>query len=233
VTAPISLITGAGSGIGRASATLLSSRGHCLILVGRRADALHETATLLPTPALELPADIADPAQPGAIIRAALAKFGRLDNLINNAGHAPLVPLERHTPDLIQSTFAVNAIAPANLIAAAWPTFLAQRSGCIVNLSSIGIDDPFPGLFAYAAAKGAVSVMARSCHAEGAERGIRAFAIAPECVETPMLRSIVPESVRPRSTTIAPERIAQLILDCIEGRNDYRAGDTIRIMPEA
>lgn len=225
----VSLITGAGSGIGRATAVLLASRGHAVALVGRREGSLRETQGLLAkgAKALVIQADIGDAVQARGAVDKVVAEFGRLDNLVNNAGEAPLLPIEGHTAQVLERVYRVNALGPANLIARAWPAFVKQRSGCIVNISTMGTLDPFPGFFGYAAAKASVNLMARSCANEGREMGIRAFAIAPGAVETGMLRAIVPESQLPRSKTMTPERIAGMIVDCIEGRNDNRNGQVI------
>lgn len=226
---PIALITGAGSGIGRAAARLFAEAGYALALVGRRENRLRETASLLsagPEP-LILPADLADAAQARAIVDRTAARFGRLDVLVNNAGDAPNLPIEEHTAELLDRIYRVNALAPANTIAQAWPIFVRQRAGCIINLSTIGTTDPFPGFFGYAAAKAAVNTMTISCANEGRALGIRAFCIAPGAVETEMLRAFLPESTLPRNRTLAPEAVARVVLDCAQGRPNADNGGVI------
>lgn len=225
----VALITGAGSGIGRAAAILLARSGFTLALVGRREEPLRETASLLPpgSNASLLPADIADPAQARRIVESTDAEFGRLDVLINNAGYAPSLPIEAHTADLLGEIYRINALGPANTIAAAWPIFHRQGSGRIINISTLGTIDPFPGFFGYAAAKTAVESMVRSCATEGRKHGIRAFAIAPGAIETAMLRSNFPESKLPRSSALAPEAVAEVILACASGDRDSDSGARI------
>lgn len=226
---PVALITGAGSGIGRAAAIALASAGYDLALVGRRKRTLSETAGLFPSRSatLVLPADISDATQARDIVNQTLARFGRLDALINNAGDAPNTPIEKHTPDLIDRVFRINAIGPANTIARAWPTFVNQSSGCIVNVATIGISDPFPGFFAYAAAKAALATMTLSCATEGAPHHIRAYCIAPGAVETPMFRAFMPESAFPRSRTLSPESVARVILECVQNARPTSGGRPI------
>lgn len=225
----VALITGAGSGIGRATAFLLAANGYVVVLVGRRSEPLSETAALLPPGAthLEITADVGDSAAASSMVDQTLKRFGRLDVLVNNAGFAPLLPIEKHWPEVLEECYRVNALGPAYAIARAWPTFTKQRSGCIINLSTMGTIDPFDGFFGYAASKAAVNLMARSCANEGRGFGIRAFAVAPGAVETTMLRSIVPESKLPRAQAMPPERIAKVILDCIQGLHDARNGQVI------
>lgn len=239
---PVAIITGAGSGIGRATAQLLAAAGYTVVLVGRRLEALEQTAALLTGPAdhgdlagasLCIDADIADSASAAEIVAAAMARFGRIDVLVNNAGAAPLAGIAQTTPAMIEETFAVNAMGPANLIAASWPIMAAARHGCIVNVSTLGTQDPFPGFFAYAAAKASVNLMARSCAKEGRAVGIRAFSVAPGAVETPMLRANFNEARVPRSAALAPEAVAALIVDCIGGKHDARNGDTIFISAQS
>lgn len=228
---PVALITGAGSGIGRAAAVLFASAGYNTALVARRAKTLGETAAMLPAPArcALVPADIADAAQARGIVDRTLAALGRLDVLVNNAGLAPSLPIDAHTPEVLERVYRTNTLGPANTIARAWPVFAAQRSGCIINISTLGTLDPFPGFFGYAASKAAVNVMVKSCAAEGRALGIRAFAIAPGAVETPMLRAFADESVLPGEAAMAPGEVAAVILACALGERDADIGRLITV----
>lgn len=231
---PVVVITGAGSGIGRATAIELSARGARLILAGRRPDALDETGAMLNTPWHAIPTDVRDPVQCDVLLRGALERFGTIDALVNNAGWAPCQPIEKHTPDLIRHAFEINAIGPAQLIAAVWPTFQARAreglpGGCIVNVSSMATVDPFNGLFAYAAAKASLNLMVRSCHKEGADLGVRCFAVAPGAVDTDMLRGILSEDLLPPDRTLSPDAIATVIADCVDGTLDAQAGEVIYV----
>jgi NAD(P)-dependent dehydrogenase (short-subunit alcohol dehydrogenase family) len=174
-------------------------------------------------------ADIGDWESAAAMVDQTVARLGRLDALVNNAGYAPLLPIEEHRPEVLEECYRINSLGPAFAITRVWPIFKRQRSGCIINVSTMGTIDPFPGFFGYAAAKAATNLMALSCANEGREFGIRAFAVAPGAVETAMLRSLFPESKLPSSQTMKPERIASVILDCIEGRCDDRNGQVITV----
>lgn len=225
---PIAIVTGAGSGIGRATAVMLAQRGFSLALVGRRKEPLEQTAASLGG-ALILSVDISDAAACQAVISETESRFGRIDALVNNAGAAPLMSIDKSAPAVIDEVFGVNALAPAYLTHYVWPVFARQKRGCIVNISTMGTIDPFPGFFAYAAAKASVNLMALSCANEGKRLGIRAFSIAPGAVETAMLRGNFPESRLPRTRTLPPEAVAEVIVECIEGKRDQDNGKTIAL----
>lgn len=241
---PVVVVTGAGSGIGRAIALDLARRGCRLVLSGRRRGALEETAAMLTSPWTIATGDIADPETSERLIDAAVETFGRLDVVVSNAGLAPCTPIEKHTPAMIREVFEVNALGPAYLMVAAWKQFQAQnaldhaagrsqeeslRGGCLVLVSSMATIDPFPGLFAYAAAKSSLNSMARSARAEAKDLGIRCFVVAPGAVETSMLRAIVDTDLLPPERTLAPEAIATVVAECIAGLRDEQAWETITV----
>ncbi len=227
------IVTGAGSGVGRAVARSLSARGFALVLAGRRDAALRETGASLPGPWEAAACDIADPASAPRLVDAAVSRFGLLGVLVNNAGVAPNRPLAEHTPDLLREVFSINTLGPANLIVAACRCFDRQArvgtpGGCIVNVTSMASIDPFPGFFAYAASKAAASMLITSAHLE-APPGVRCFAVAPGAVETEMLRKIIGPERLPTERTLSPEAVAEVIVDCVEGRRDAEAGRAILV----
>jgi NADP-dependent 3-hydroxy acid dehydrogenase YdfG len=225
VSAPVSIITGAGGGVGRCIAVRLAAAGHRVALVGRTRATLEETAAACAGETLVVEADVAGEAE--AIVARVAGEWGGVDALVNNAGVAPVVPIAETDAELMRHTFAVNTFGPARLIAACWPLFAARGAGCVVNVSSMATVDPFPGFLAYAASKAAVESFVRSIRNEGAEIGVRAFGVAPGAVETAMLRAIVDEDQLPSSCTLAPDDVAAVVVDCVLGRRDAEAGTTI------
>jgi NAD(P)-dependent dehydrogenase (short-subunit alcohol dehydrogenase family) len=235
----VALITGGGSGIGRALACSLVAEGWSVAIVGRRGEALRETASITGEQARVFvrASDVSDPVAASETVEATVERFGRLDAIVNNAGSAPLAPIERTTPAMLQACFAVNALAPAYLIAAAWPIFKRQAEAArglgtppratIVNVSSMATRDPFPGFFAYAAAKAAVNLMAQSSAKEGRAIGVRAFAVAPGAVETPMLRANFSEKMIPPTRALDPAVVAGIIAACVRGERDAENGQVI------
>lgn len=241
-SAPVAVITGAGSGIGRAVAVALSARGYRCVLAGRRTASLQATGAMLASPWLTRQTDVSrfadiaglidDAAAWGALDGApatlsAAAGSGRLDVLVNCAGSAPLASIDKTTPELLEETYRVNALGPAYAIARAWPIMASQRRGCIVNISSMATSDPFPGFFIYAGAKAACNLMAKSCANEGKRLGIRAFAVAPGAVETPLLRRNFSEKSIPPARCLSPESVAAVVAACIAGERDNENGQTI------
>ena len=169
----IAMITGAGSGIGRASALALLAAGYHVVLAGRRADALDETVALadhLGVNALAVPTDATDPAAVKALFETTRAKFGRLDLLFNNAGtSAPPVPLE----DLSVEDW--RRVVDANLTGAFLCTREAfrlmkeqdPRGGRIINNGSISAHAPRPNSAPYTATKHAISGLTKSTALDG------------------------------------------------------------------
>ena len=232
---PVAIVTGAGSGIGRAVCSLLANAGYRLSLVGRREEKLQATMDQIatrsaaPPEMLILAADVASAQQAMSAVDLTCQQWGRADALVHAAGIAPLAPIDRTDEDLLYRTFAVNTFGAAYLIARLWPVFRKQRGGCIVNVSTMGTLDPFPGFFVYAAAKSAVESLTRSAAREGAGFGVRAFSIAPGAVETEMLRANFSPRQIPPQRTLDPLDVAHVICDCVLGRREGETGTTIRL----
>jgi NAD(P)-dependent dehydrogenase (short-subunit alcohol dehydrogenase family) len=225
------VVTGAGSGIGRSTARLLARAGYNVVLVGRTRAKLEETAASLrdgpPHESLVLSVELTDPAATRAIVDHALAAFGRIDAMANVAGAAPLLPIEKITPEIWRDCIDANLSYVVNLTAAAWPTFRKQKSGVIVNVSSMASIDPFPGFSIYAAAKVGINMFTKCTASEGKEIGVRAVTVAPGAVETPMLRGLFSETQLPRDKTLRPEEVAKVICGCITGDRKFESGEVI------
>ncbi len=231
MAAPVTIITGAGSGIGRALAQALAARGHRLLLVGRRPAMLLETSLRCEgSPDVFChSADICDESAAAAIVDAAIGRFGRIDNLVNCAGIAPKKSIDKTTAHDLHACFAVHAIGPALLIINCWRHFADQRSGRIVNVSSLAASDPFDGFLAYAASKSALDSLTRSTDREGAPLGIKAFSINLGCVETAMLRSFADETLVPSAKTLSPDFVASQITPYLDGSRDRDHGRCIAL----
>lgn len=231
---PVALITGAGSGIGRAAAIALAGPGrgaHRLVLVGRRDAALRETGDAIGAEGEDwaaLPADLSDAAQASALVRRAAEAFGRLDAVINNAGWSPLKPAWDLTDDEVHAILGVNAIGPILVSIEAVRLFRERNAGRLVQVSSVASDDPFPGLGVYGAAKASLNTLTTGLANElGDGSPIRVFCVAPGAVETDLLRSIISEDAMPTEACLTPEAVAGVIADCASGARDAESGRTI------
>ncbi len=225
---PSAIITGAGTGIGRAIAVELSRMGYACLLVGRNEATLKQTSSSC-AGSHAFPADITHPDSADRIIAAALKHFGRIDVLINNAGYAPVVKIENITPEKWRQIIDTNLSSAVYLAHACWPTFRGQNSGAIVNISSESSRDPFMGLGAYGAAKAGLNLLTKALAAEGAEINVKAHAIAPAAVETEMFRQIVSHAQYPTERALSPENVAKLVADCLQGDLRHTNGEVIYI----
>ncbi|MCG7206604.1 SDR family NAD(P)-dependent oxidoreductase [Streptomyces arenae] len=183
-TSTIVAVTGAGTGIGRATARAFAAEGAHVLAVGRRAEPLNETAAghdrITP-----LAADITADGGPELIVRTALEMHGRLDVLVNNAGIVHSGALGTLTPGMVVPQIATNLIAPVLLAQAALPS-LEKSGGVIVNVSTSVGQRAWPGSSVYAATKTALEMLTRSWAVELAPRGIRVVAVAPGAIDTPI-----------------------------------------------
>ncbi len=167
------MVTGAGSGIGRATALALLREGWSVVLAGRRADALKQTAAeagLDGSRALAVPADVSDPASVRALFDATKAAFGRLDLLFNNAGAgAPPVALEDLTFEQWRRVIDVNLTGAFLCTQAAFRLMKEQtpRGGRIINNGSLSAHVPRPNSAPYTSAKHAVTGLTRSAALDG------------------------------------------------------------------
>ena len=166
------LVTGAGSGIGKAAALALLREGHLVALAGRRRERLEETAaqSAAGERALVVPADVSDPASVKDLFAATVAAFGRLDVVFNNAGRgAPAVPLEDITDEQWQQVVDVNLTGMFLCIREAFRVMKSQdpRGGRIINNGSISAHAPRPHSAPYTATKHAVTGLTRSAALDG------------------------------------------------------------------
>jgi NAD(P)-dependent dehydrogenase (short-subunit alcohol dehydrogenase family) len=223
--APVAVITGAGSGVGRATALRLASRGWRCGLLGRTRSKLEATAAAMDAAAvsLVLECDLGEPHRVRDATHQVLDAFGRIDAVLNIAGIAPQATIEDTDEHLMRSTLEQNLVGPTILVGTAWPS-LAEHHGVVVNVSSMSSIDPFHHFTAYAASKSGLDSLSRSIMAEAGETGIRAFTINPGAVETPLLRSLVDEATFPTDLAYPPDAIAEEILRCIDGERDDRVG---------
>ena len=187
------IVTGAGTGIGRAIARTLHAHGARVVLAGRRQDRLDATAALLGDRTRVVPTDVTVPDQVQALAAAA-AEFGqgRIDILVNNAGVMRFAPFQQADEAHWQTLMDVNCWGPRRLMTAVLPA-MRGGGGSIVNIASIAGEHAFPGAAAYGAAKRALRHISQVLAMEEAAHGIRVNVICPGVVEdTDLLEGAVP-----------------------------------------
>ncbi|MFG1431267.1 SDR family oxidoreductase [Xanthobacter sp. V2C-8] len=191
IAGKVVVITGASSGLGAATARHLAAEGAKLVLGARRLDRLQALAGELGLPAAAAVAtDVTDAAQVKHLVDTAVAVHGRLDVILNNAGLMPHSPLERGKIDDWDRMIDVNLKGVLYGIAAALPHMTAQKSGHIINVSSVAGHKVRPGSAVYAATKAAVRMLSEGLRQEVKPYNIRTTIISPGAV-----RSELPQSV--------------------------------------
>jgi NAD(P)-dependent dehydrogenase (short-subunit alcohol dehydrogenase family) len=205
----IALVTGAGSGVGRAAALALLDAGYSVVLAGRRRDALEETASLsgAAARALAVPTDVTDPASVDALFAATRARFGRLDVLFNNAGgNTPSTDFGDLTFEQWQSVIAVNLTGAFLVARGAYRMMREQspRGGRIINNGSISAYVPRPGSAPYTASKHAITGLTRTISLDGRKHDIACGQIDIGNAATPMTARMA-QGVPQANGTLAPE----------------------------
>ncbi|MFB6988200.1 SDR family NAD(P)-dependent oxidoreductase [Streptomyces sp. NPDC056178] len=233
------LVTGAGSGIGRATALRLVSEGAAVFAVDLSREGLAETAAASasgPGRIVDRVADVADEGAVIATVDAAVAELGGIDVLVNVAGMHRTTPIGRLTAADMRLLFAVNTIGTALFCREALP-HLPDGSGVIVNVASSAASHGNPYMTAYAASKGAVLGFSLSLAAEVAHRGIRVVPVSPGSVATPLAGPHVlpPEldasyygRIRAPFGTAEPEQIAGVIAFAASRDAAYLTGAELR-----
>lgn len=214
---PVAIVTGAGSGVGRACALLLVQQGWRVSLVGRRATALAQTVALAGQGRKNFdrqPADIADPAAVSAVVAAVVARWGRIDALINAAGtNTPRRSLRDLSDEDYHRLIAANLHGAFYLTRACLPALRKSSNGTIVNINSeAGLRANAKAGPAYVAGKFALAGLTESINAEEGPAGVRACSIFPGDIDTPLLDlRPVPPSASQRKRMLQPEDVAGCI----------------------
>ena len=193
------VITGASSGLGEATARMLSALGATVVLGARRVDRIEAIARELEAAggrALALPTDVTRAADVQRLVDAAVEKFGRIDVLVNNAGLMPSSPLERLKIEDWDRMIDVNIKGVLYGIAAALPHMKARKSGHIVNVSSVAGHKVRAGTAVYSATKHAVRVLTEGLRQEVKPYDIRTTIVSPGAVATELPDSITEADVQ-------------------------------------
>ncbi len=198
IAGKVVVITGASSGLGEAAARHLAERGAAVVLGARRAERLRALVDdILRTggKAASIVTDVTDAAQVQALVDGAVRQYGRIDVMLNNAGVMPHSPIERLKVDDWNRTIDVNLKGTLYGIAAALPYMQQQKSGHIINVSSVAGHRVGPGSAVYAATKTAVRVISEGLRQEVKPWNLRTTIISPGAVATELPSSITEADV--------------------------------------
>lgn len=183
-TGRTAVVTGGGSGIGRAIAQRFAKEGARVIIVARKEDSLKETASADPEKISWVVGDITARGVCDKIMQAVQERFaGRLDILVNNAGWCPVQPVTSITAEDYDKAFDLDVRAVVELTSKALDALIRSK-GCIINLSSVGARHVAANLSMYTGAKAAIENFTRSWALDLADKGVRVNAIAPGAIRT-------------------------------------------------
>ncbi len=236
------LITGALTGIGRATALAFATEGYNIVISGRRVEAGQQLANELRNKGVEaefVQADVTVETQVASLIADTIKRFGRLDVAVNNAGaEGELGPITSQTEVNYRATFETNVLGVLLSLKHELSAMQAQGSGSIINLSSIAGQVGMAGASVYVASKHAVEGLTKSAALEVAASGIRVNAVAPGPVETAMLDRFTGGNADAKSGLIStipaqrgaqPEEIAQTILFLASDKARFLTGQSIAV----
>lgn len=214
------IITGASSGIGRATAIELAQRGANVVLASRNRDRLENVAHDIGRhQALVAPVDVTDRFSVEALMRRTVEEYDSVDILVNNAGFGLYAPIAGGSVDNMRKLFDVNFFGAVHCMQAVAPYMLSQGRGSIVNVSSVAgkVSPPYMG--AYAATKHALAAVSDALRSELAGTGVHVTTVYPGLTETSFTEAMVQEVEAPRIPPVvrfvSPETVARRIAQAI------------------
>jgi short-subunit dehydrogenase len=219
------VVTGASSGIGRATALAAARAGAQVVICARREGELHRLAgeiRRLGTHAHVFPLDLSEHAMATYLVTATIVRLGRIDVLVNNAGYALYARIEDGHPDDYERLFAVNVLSPLAAMRAAIPHMRQQGEGHIVNVASLAAARGIPQLGAYCAAKAALVRATEAVRVELRGSGVRASVVSPGPVRGTEFGRAAQVSGRPpwfkdrfSRWGVSAEDVAEVIMRCV------------------
>ncbi len=239
------IVTGAGSGIGRGVAARLAQEGYGVVLAGRRAGKLEETAAEIRARqgagavVRAVPTDVTKEGEVEVMVARAIDGFGRVDALVNCAGSAAAVPLAKLTTPQWRAVLETNLSAAFYTMRAVWPVMQKQyetakaageaapMGGVVVNISSMASRDPFAGLGAYGVAKAGLNMLTLAAGREGKDVGIRVVGISPAAVDTAMYHGLMGGKPIPPGVMLEVDDVVGLVWEAIGGALRYCSGETV------
>jgi NAD(P)-dependent dehydrogenase (short-subunit alcohol dehydrogenase family) len=202
------LVTGANSGFGRAIVEAAVAAGDVVVAAARRTQALDDLVAAHPDQVDPVRLDVTDTAAIGPAVADVLARHGRIDVLVNNAGRTHVGAFEEDTDEQLRDLFDVHVFGPAALVRAVLPGMRERRSGAIVQMSSMGGQMSFAGFSAYSGTKFALEGMTEALRDEVAPLGIRTLIVEPGAFRTSLMgnRTLSHEELADYKDTVGATR---------------------------
>jgi len=227
----VAIITGAGRGIGLAIAQSFAQEGAQLTLCGRQESTLKQASQLIDGEPLLMSCDVRDPGQVAAVVDATMARYGRLDILVANAGVGSVVPTEDMSLEEWHRVVDTNLTGAFLTAQAAGRAMLRQGSGSIILLASLTSYIGLPSRTAYGASKSGVLGLARALAVEWGPRGVRVNALAPGFIRTDLQDDLVRRGVFPRERVAARTPLKRMgAVEDVAAAAVYMAGDEASFM---
>lgn len=201
----IAIVTGAGSGIGRAIAHRFAAAGAAVVAADLNLAAAKETATSFPEQIVPYQVDVTDEPSVQRLVQATLERFGQIDILVNNAGIGTTKDIVETDLEEWERVFAVNVRGVFLCCKHALPSMLARRHGVIINMGSVAGLIGIPQRAAYCASKGAVVTLTKQIAVAYVKQGIRCNCICPGTVDTPWVERLVAQTPDPEAARRALE----------------------------
>ncbi|MER5470572.1 oxidoreductase [Streptomyces sp. NPDC002685] len=203
------LVTGAGSGFGRAFTEAAVGQGDVVVATARRPEALADLVAAHPDQVEALALDVTDPAGIDSVVADVVERHGRIDVLVNNAGRTHVGAAEETTDAELRSLFDLHFFGPAALARAVLPHMRERRSGAIVQMSSMGGQMTYPGFSAYCGTKFALEGFSDALAAEVAPLGIKVLIVEPGAFRTNLMGAAgTSEEIADYADTVGPTRQA-------------------------
>ena len=237
----IALVTGATSGIGRATAIAMGQAGAKVVVTGRREAEGAETVKLVNETGAEsffVRTDVSKEEDSKRAVDETVARYGRLDIAVNNAGVEDLSQVPNITHDLYEHVFGINVWGMIASMKYEIPAMLANGGGSIINVSSVAGRYGFSGAALYCASKGAVEQLTKTAALDYATQGIRINAVAPAVIVTPMADRFADTiganydalaTMHPMGRVGRPEEVAETILFLASDAASFITGSSLGV----
>lgn len=234
----VTIVTGAGAGIGRAIATVAAAQGAIVVVTDVFGEAAAAVATELGGPATSYAVDVTDRDSVAAMVAAVTAQHGRIDVLVNNAGWDKAVPFIESEPDLWEKVIDINYVGVLNTCRAILPVMAAQGSGRVVNLGSDAGRVGSSGEAVYSGAKGAIIAFSKTIAREMARHQVTVNVVCPGPTDTALFASMGGDNPKlregltraiPLRRLAAPEDIANAVAFFASDEAAYITGQTLSV----